>query len=61
MCQIFQDFFQVCAAVGKLRKGRLLCLTQPDHAALAGRLADAWAADGFPGRRTRDRVIEAVR
>src|SRR3954454_25229804 len=41
--------------------GRLLCLTQPHHAALAGGLADAWAADGFPGRRTRDRVIEAVR
>ena len=42
-------------------EGRLLCLSQPDHAALAGRLAEAWAADGLPGRRTRDRVIEAVR
>lgn len=41
-------------------EGRLLCLSQPDHAVLAGRLAEAWAADGFPGRRTRDRVIEAV-
>ena len=42
-------------------EGRLLCLSQPDHAALAGRLAEAWCADGFPGRRTRDRVLEAVR
>jgi hypothetical protein len=42
-------------------EGRLLCLSQPDHALLAGRLAEAWAADGFPNRRTRDRVIEAVR
>jgi hypothetical protein len=41
--------------------GRLLCLSQTDHAVLAGRLAEAWAADGLPGRRTRDRVIEAVR
>jgi hypothetical protein len=42
-------------------EGRLLCLSQPDHAALAGRLADAWVADGFAGRPTRDRVLEAVR
>jgi hypothetical protein len=41
-------------------EGRLLCLSQPDHAALAGRLAEAWAADGLPGRPTRDRVVEAV-
>jgi Protein of unknown function (DUF3891) len=40
---------------------RLLCLTQPDHAVLAARLAEAWAADGLPGRPTRDRVLEAVR
>jgi hypothetical protein len=40
--------------------GRLLCLTQPDHAVLAGRLADAWAADGVPNRPTRARVIEAA-
>ena len=42
-------------------EGRLLCLTQPDHASLAGRLAEAWAADGLLSRPTRDRVIEAVR
>jgi hypothetical protein len=41
-------------------EGRLLCLTQPDHAALAGRLAEAWVADGVPGRPTRDRLIDAV-
>src|SRR5215218_10306611 len=40
---------------------RLLCLSQPDHAALAARLAEAWAADGLPRRPTRDRVIAAVR
>jgi hypothetical protein len=40
--------------------GRLLCLTQPDHAALAGRLAEAWAADGVPFRPSRDRLIAAV-
>jgi hypothetical protein len=44
----------------RVTEGRLLCLTQPDHAALAGRLADAWAADGVPGRPTRARLIEAV-
>ena len=42
-------------------EGRLLCLSQPDHAALAGRLAEAWAADGLPNRPTRGRVLEAVR
>jgi hypothetical protein len=42
-------------------EGRLLCLSQPDHAALAGRLAEAWAADGVPNRRTRERLIDAVR
>jgi hypothetical protein len=42
-------------------EGRLLCLTQPDHAALAGRLAEAWAADGVPSRPTRERLLEAVR
>lgn len=41
--------------------GRLLCLSQPDHAALAGQLAEAWVADGFVGRPTRALVIEAVR
>ena len=42
-------------------QGRLLCLSQPDHAALAGRLAEAWAADGLPNRPTRGRVLQAVR
>ncbi len=42
-------------------EGRLLCLSQPDHAALAGQLAAAWVADGLPGRPTRDLVVEAVR
>jgi hypothetical protein len=41
-------------------EGRLLCLTQPDHAALAGRLAEAWTADGVPNRPTRDRLITAI-
>jgi hypothetical protein len=41
--------------------GRLLCLTQPDHAALAGRLAEAWAADGVPRRPSRDQLLAAVR
>jgi hypothetical protein len=41
--------------------GRLLCLTQPDHAALAGRLADAWVADGVLSRPTRDQLLAAVR
>jgi hypothetical protein len=39
---------------------RLLCLTQPDHAALAGRLAEAWMADGVPTRPTRSRLLAAV-
>jgi hypothetical protein len=42
-------------------EGRLLCLSQPDHARLAGRLAEAWVADGFAARPTRDQVLEAVR
>jgi hypothetical protein len=42
-------------------ESQLLCLSQSDHAALAARLAEAWAADGLPGRPTRERVIEAVR
>ena len=42
-------------------EGRLLCLTQPDHAALAARLAEAWVADGVPSRPTRDRLLEAIR
>ena len=41
--------------------GRLLCITQPDHAALAGSLAEAWVADGVPNRPTRERLLEATR
>ena len=41
--------------------GRLMCITQPDHAALAGALAEAWAADGVPTRATRPRLLEAIR
>jgi len=40
--------------------GALLCISQPDHAALSGRLAEAWAADGVPGRPTRERLISAT-
>jgi Protein of unknown function (DUF3891) len=39
----------------------LLCITQPDHAALAATLAEAWAADGLPDRPTRAAVLEAAR
>lgn len=38
----------------------LLLITQVDHAALAGRIAAAWRADGLPGRATRARVLEAA-
>jgi hypothetical protein len=38
-----------------------LLMTQPDHAALAGRLMEAWRADGFADRPTRARVLRAVR
>jgi hypothetical protein len=38
----------------------LVCITQPDHAALAGRLIEAWCADGFPTRPTRARVVRAT-
>ncbi len=37
-----------------------LLITQPDHAALAGRLMAAWRADGFPDRPTRARVLRAT-
>jgi hypothetical protein len=40
--------------------GALLCISQPDHAVLAGRLAEAWAADGVLNRPTRDRLVSAV-
>jgi hypothetical protein len=39
----------------------LLCITQPDHAALAATLAEAWAADGLADRPTRGALIEAAR
>lgn len=39
----------------------LLCISQPDHAALAATLMAAWRADGFPDRPTRDRVLTATR
>jgi hypothetical protein len=37
-----------------------LCITQPDHARLAGSIMDAWCADGFPERPTRARVLDAT-
>jgi Protein of unknown function (DUF3891) len=40
---------------------QLLCISQPDHAALAGTLGEAWAADGVPTRPTRPRLMEAIR
>lgn len=39
----------------------LLLITQPDHAALAARIMEAWRAGGFPDRPTRPRVLEATR
>jgi hypothetical protein len=38
-----------------------LVMTQPDHAALAGDLMEAWRADGLPDRPTRARVLRALR
>jgi hypothetical protein len=38
-----------------------VCITQPDHAALAGTLVEAWCADGLPTRPTRAQVVEATR
>jgi hypothetical protein len=38
----------------------LLLITQPDHARLAGRLMEAWRADGLPARPTRGRVLHAT-
>jgi hypothetical protein len=38
----------------------LLLITQPDHAALAGRLMEAWQADGLPTRSTRGVVLYAT-
>jgi hypothetical protein len=39
----------------------LLLITQPDHAALAARIMEAWRAGGFPDRPTRARVLDATR
>ncbi len=39
----------------------LLLVTQPDHAALSGRIMAAWRSDGLPGRRTRETVLLATR
>lgn len=39
----------------------LLLVTQPDHAALSGRLMTAWRAHGFLDRASRARVLEATR
>jgi hypothetical protein len=36
------------------------CITQPDHAALSGRLLEAWCADGLPLRSTRAQVVLAA-
>jgi hypothetical protein len=38
-----------------------VCITQPDHAALAAVLVDAWCADGLPARPTRPEVVLATR
>jgi len=37
-----------------------LCITQPDHARLAGALMESWCVDGFPERPTRGRVLRAT-
>ena len=39
----------------------LLLITQADHAALAARIMTSWQADGFPGRTTRNRALDATR
>jgi hypothetical protein len=38
-----------------------LLITQPDHAELAGRLMEAWVADGLPTRPTRAQALYATR
>jgi hypothetical protein len=38
-----------------------VCITQPEHAALAGTLIEAWCADGLPTRPTRAQVVMATR
>ncbi|MBI3264819.1 MAG: DUF3891 family protein [Acidobacteria bacterium] len=39
----------------------LVLVTQPEHAALSGRVIDAWRADDLPTRRTRDTILLATR
>lgn len=39
----------------------LVLVTQPDHAALSGRIIDAWRADDLPERPTRDTILLATR
>src|SRR5262245_57942153 len=39
----------------------LLLITQPDHAALAGRIMSAWRADGLPASSRRDLIVFATR
>lgn len=38
----------------------LWLITQPDHAALAGRLMEAWRGEGFPDRTTRAAALAAT-
>jgi hypothetical protein len=38
----------------------LLCIRQPDHAALAARIAASWCADGLPDRPTHPLVLRAT-
>lgn len=38
-----------------------LVITQPDHAALAGRLMQHWIGDGLPGSPRRDEILLAIR
>jgi hypothetical protein len=40
--------------------GDLLLITQPDHAALSGRLMAAWRLDGLPGHAARDVILLAA-
>lgn len=39
---------------------RLLLITQPDHAALAGTFMRAWQADGLPTAKDRDAILLAI-
>jgi hypothetical protein len=40
--------------------GHLLLITQPDHAALAASMMNAWRADGFPASPRRDVTLSAT-